>query len=173
MVASHATVRGAHYYGADGFDTFVAVHTLSHPVAQMIQLTGMIFEGVPELYPRLRIGFMEAGSSWVPFWMDRMDEEWEKRGDVEAPLCRRKPSEYLLGGQLYFAVESGEKSLPETVRRLGDAILFYASDVPHWDHDFPESLREAKERADVSPETRRKIVAENARRLYALPPRAG
>ena len=39
MVASHATVRGPHAFGADGFDKFIEVHTLSHPVAQMIQLT--------------------------------------------------------------------------------------------------------------------------------------
>ena len=166
MVASHATVRGPHFFGADGFDKFVEVHTLSHPVAQMIQLTGMIFEGVPEKYPRLRIGFMEGGCSWLPFWMDRMDEEWAKRGAVEAPLCRKKPSEYLRSGQLYFAAEGDEKSVPEVVRRLGDDIIFYATDVPHWDHDFPENLREMATREDLSAEARKKILSDNARRLY-------
>ena len=117
MVACHATVRGPHFFGADGFDKFVEVHALSHPVAQMIQLTGMIFEGVPEKYPSLRIGFMEAGCSWLPFWMDRMDEEWSKR-KAEAPLCRKKPSDYLRSGQLFFAAEGDEKSVPEVIRRL-------------------------------------------------------
>ena len=84
----------------------------------------------------------------------------------------RKPSEYLRSGQLYFAVESGEKSLPEVVRRLGDSTLFYASDIPHWDHDFPASLRELRGREDVSRETRQRILSENARRMYALNPRA-
>ncbi len=168
MVACHATVRGPHFFGADGFDSFIEVHTLSHPVAQMIQLTGMIFEGVPEKYPRLKIGFMEAGCSWVPYWMDRMDEEWEKRGAVEAPLCRKKPSEYVRSGQLYFAAEADEKSLPEAARRLGDEIIFYASDVPHWDHGYPENIREMAARDDLSVETRRKILSENARRLYEV-----
>jgi predicted TIM-barrel fold metal-dependent hydrolase len=167
MVACHATVRGPHVFGADGFDKFVEVHTLSHPVAQMIQLTGMIFEGVPELYPRLRIGFMEAGCTWLPFWMDRMDEEWEKRGAVESPFCRKAPSEYLKSGQLYFAAEGDEKSVPEVVRRLGDDIIFYASDVPHWDHDFPHNIQQLATRDDLSLATRRKILGENARRLYA------
>ena len=166
MVACHATVRGPQYFGADGFDKFIEVHTLSHPVAQMIQLTGMIFEGVPEKYPQLRIGFMEAGCSWVPFWMDRMDEEWAKRGAAEAPLCRRKPSDYLRSGQLYFAAEGDEKSVPEVVRRLGNDIVFYATDVPHWDHDFPENLHEMARRDDLSVETRRKILYDNARRMY-------
>jgi len=167
MVACHATVRGPHFFGADGFDKFIEVHTLSHPVAQMIQLTGMIFEGVPEKYPRLRIGFMEAGCSWLPFWMDRMDEEWAKRGEVEAPLCRKKPSDYLRSGQLFFAAEGDEKSLPEVVRRLGDDLIFYASDVPHWDHDYPANIHELTGRDDLSVETRQKILSENTRRLYA------
>lgn len=170
MVAVHATVRGPHYFGADGFDKFIEVHTLSHPFAQMMQLTGIIFEGVPEKYPRLKIGFMESGCTWVPFWMDRMDEEWEKRGEVEAPLCKRKPSEYVVGGQLYFHAESDEKSIPEAVRRLGDHILFYASDYPHWDASFPENLHHMAEREDLSPETRRRILYENAQRLYQTAP---
>src|SRR5467141_2523557 len=152
MVACHATVRGPHFFGADGFDKFVEVHTLSHPVAQMIQLTGMIFEGVPEKFPSLR-----------------MDEEWSKR-KAEAPLCRKKPSEYLRSGQLFFAAEGDEKSVPEVVRRLGNDIIFYASDVPHWDHDFPENIRELATREDLSVESKRKILYENTRRLYELAP---
>jgi uncharacterized protein len=109
---------------------------------------------------------MEAGCSWVPFWMDRMDEEWAKRGAAEAPLCRRKPSEYVKSGQLFFAAEGDEKSVPEVVRRLGNDIVFYATDVPHWDHDFPENLREMATRDDLSVETRRKILHDNARRMY-------
>ena len=56
---------------------------------------------------------------------------------------------------------------PAAVRRLGDDVVFYASDVPHWDHDYPEGLREMATREDLSLETRRKILADNSRRLYA------
>lgn len=168
MVASHATVRGPHLVGADGFDRFIEVHTLSHPVAQMIQLTGMIFAGVPEKFPRLRLAFMEGGCSWLPFWMDRMDEEWEKRGEVEAPLCRQKPSDYLRGGQIYLAAEGDEGSLPEVVRRFGHDMVFFATDFPHWDHDYPENLYAMAAREDLSPASRQRILADNARRLYGF-----
>jgi predicted TIM-barrel fold metal-dependent hydrolase len=167
MVAIHATVKGPEYFGGGVFDKFIEVHTLSHPVAQMIQLTGMLFEGVPELFPRLKIAFMESGCSWVPFWMDRMDEEYEKRGEIEAPLLKKEPSEYVRGGQLYFHAEADEQSMAEAVRRLGDDILFYATDFPHWDHSAPESMHEMAGREDLSLETRRKVLADNARRLYA------
>jgi uncharacterized protein len=162
----HATVGGPHYYGADGFDKLIEVHTLSHPFAQMMQLTGMIFEGVPELFPDLRIAFMESGCSWVGFWMDRMDEEWEKRGEIEAPLCKKKPSEYVTGGNLYFHAEADEKSIPEAVRRLGANVLFYATDFPHWDHSAPHSIDEMAERDDLDEATRRRILYETSQELY-------
>src|SRR5437868_3008165 len=80
MVGVHATVRGPHFFGADLFDRFVEVHTLSHPFAQMIQMTSLAFRGVFEAFPRLKVAFLEAGCTWVPYWLGRMDEEWEKRG---------------------------------------------------------------------------------------------
>ena len=140
----------------------------------MMQLTGVVFEGVPELFPDLRIAFMESGCSWVGFWMDRMDEEWEKRGEIEAPLCKLKPSEYITSGRIFFHAEADEQSIPEAVRRLGDDILFYATDFPHWDHSAPHSIDEMSERDDLSESTRRKILYQTASKLYErLPVAAG
>ncbi len=67
--------------------------------------------GIPEKFPKLRIAFLECGAGWVPYWMERMDEEWEKRGDVEAPLCKHKPSEYIAHGNWFFATEPEEGML--------------------------------------------------------------
>jgi len=168
MLASHATVRGPHYYGADVFDRFIEVHTLSHAFAQMTQFASLVFRGVPERFPKLRIGFMEAGCSWLPFWIDRMDEEWEKRGALEAPECKHAPSEYVKRGSLYVSVESGEKSLAEVVRRFGDDNIVFASDLPHWDCEYPENLHSIKSRPDLSESTKAKILATNVAKLYGL-----
>ncbi|MBI4481545.1 MAG: amidohydrolase family protein, partial [Acidobacteria bacterium] len=81
--------------GFDFFDKFLQVHTLEHPFAILIQFTHMLFEGVFVRFPGLRVAFLEAGSGWIPYMMDRMDEEYEKRGEAETPLLKRKPSEYI------------------------------------------------------------------------------
>jgi predicted TIM-barrel fold metal-dependent hydrolase len=167
MVASHATVRGPHYFGADAFDSFIEVHTLSHAFAQMTQFTSLVFSGVPERFPKLRIGFMEAGCSWLPYWIDRMHEEWEKRAQVEAPHCRHDPAEYLRRGNLFVSVESGEGSLAEVIRRFGDDCIVFASDFPHWDAEYPENLHALRRRDDLSEVSRRKLLHDNAVRLYA------
>ena len=67
-----------------------------------------MFRGVFDRFPKLRVAFMEAGCSWAPYWFGRMNEEWEMRGEVEAPMCKRKPIEYLKDGRIYFHAEDYE-----------------------------------------------------------------
>ena len=134
----------------------------------MIQMTSLVLQGVFEAFPRLRVGFMEAGCTWAPYWLDRLDEEWEKRGALEAPKCPRKPSEYLTSDRVFYPAEASERLLGPTVDALGQAGIFYASDFPHWDHGFPGNIKELRDRADVSEDTKRTILATTARRMYGL-----
>jgi hypothetical protein len=168
MVGVHATVRGPHFFGADLFDRFIEVHTLSHAFAQMIQMTSLAFQGVFEAFPRLKVAFLEAGCTWVPYWLGRMDEEWEKRGSLEAPGCKRKPSDYLTSDRIFYPAEAGEWLLGPTAEALGKAGIFYASDWPHWDNEFPENIHHMAERKDISDELKRQIFSGTARRLYGL-----
>lgn len=168
MVGVHATVRGPHFFGADLFDRFVEVHTLSHPFAQMIQMTSLAFQGVFEAFPRLKVAFLEAGCTWVPYWLGRMDEEWEKRGALEATKCLSKPSVYLTSERVFYPAEASEWLLGPTAAALGEAGIFYASDWPHWDHEFPENIHEMGKRADLSEELKRRVFGGAARRLYGL-----
>jgi predicted TIM-barrel fold metal-dependent hydrolase len=167
-VAVHASggVGGADVE-AQAFQELIEVHTISHPFPQMFQLTGMVFGGVPELFPRLRLLYLEAGVGWVPYWMERMDREYELRA-VEAPLCKLKPSEYIRGGRLFFSCEAGERLLPAAAAMVGEDVLLYASDYPHWDMDYPDSAKELWERNDLGERLKRKILGENAQRAYNL-----
>lgn len=166
MVGVHATVRGPQYFAADQFDQFIEVHTLSHSFAQMMQMTSLIFRGVLDEFPKLRIAFMEAGCSWAPYWAGRMDEEWEKRGKVEAPLCKKKPSEYVKSGNVYFHAEDYEPFVGETAKYLRPDVLYYASDYPHWDMEFPENIEQLGKRKDLSDGEKKWLLADSAKRLY-------
>ena len=57
--------------------------------------------------------------------MERMDEEWEKRGKVESPLCKHKPSEYIGHGNWFFALEPEEETLPYAIERIGDDKIIF------------------------------------------------
>jgi len=44
----------------------------------------------------------------------------------------------------------------------------YASDFPHWDHSWPASIDEIRQRGDLNDTQKQKILADNARKLYKL-----
>jgi predicted TIM-barrel fold metal-dependent hydrolase len=165
-VAVHAF--GGDEAGTEIFDQFICLHTTGHPFPVLRQLTAMIFGGIPELYPKLKIGYLEIGCGWIPYWMERMDEEWEKRGHVEAPLCKKKPSEYLTGGNIYYGCEPEEKMMGYIVNEIGSKTLMYASDYPHWDMSWPESAVIIWRREDLSTEAKKDILENNAKRFYDL-----
>ena len=150
------------------FERFIQVHSLGHPFTQMKQFVSIMFEGVPERFPALRLAFLEAGCGWTVFLLDRMDERYHLRAHVEAPLLTKTPSEYVADGNIYFSLETDERMLPETMRILGDDIFVFASDFPHWDGEYPENMRHLLAREDLSEEQRIKVTRTNALRLYGM-----
>jgi predicted TIM-barrel fold metal-dependent hydrolase len=148
------------------FDSFIFMHTIGRPVETFIQFAGLMYGGVAERFPKLRIAFLECGVGWVPYWMERMDEEWEKRGKIEAPLCKNKPSEYVKHGNWFFAMEPEEETLPYVIERIGEDKIVFASDYPHWDGIFPHVVSTIRGRKDISESAKAKVLGENAKRFY-------
>jgi predicted TIM-barrel fold metal-dependent hydrolase len=153
--------------GSDRFDNFFFTHLVAHPFEQMIALASVAAGGVLERFQTLRFAFMESGCGWIPYWLERLDEHYEKRANL-VPTIKAKPSEYVLSGRVYFTFEPEERTLPDVIRHIGDDILMYASDYPHWDCIFPESARTILKRDDISELTKRKLLHDNASRFYKL-----
>ena len=166
------TVHGApsRGMGFDFFNKFLQVHTLEHPFAILIQFTNMIFEGVFERFPRLRVAYLEAGSGWLPYMMDRMDEEFEKPYRFQAPLLRKKPSEYIRSGQVWTTCEVEEQALPHVLKQFNPRCIMWPSDYPHerlpdmFKRDIPEFLG----RKDIDDETKKWILHDNPINFYKL-----
>jgi predicted TIM-barrel fold metal-dependent hydrolase len=121
---------------------------------------------------RHKVGFMEAGCGWVPFWLEHMDEEFELR-HRETPWLSARPSEYLTSGQAYFGVEPEERLIPIAAEVIGEGALLYASDYPHWDSGWPNTARALLEREDLNDHLKRKLLGENALGFYRMPVAAG
>ena len=158
----------AQQLGFDYFERLIEARTLSHPFGQMIQMTSMMFGGVFDAFPRLRVSYMEAGAGWVPYFMERLDMEYEHR-TLQAPELKRPPSEHIKSGRIFFHTELEEAGLSYALKMLRDDIFFIASDYPHEPkEEFPEVLSAFMERQDVSEEAKGKILYENPKRLYKL-----
>ncbi len=125
--------------GADRFTTFFAAHAASHPMEQMLAMISLIGGGVLERHPRLRVAFLESGCGWLPYWLWRMDEHWEKTEGIEGePVLSMTPSDYFRR-QGWISCESDEPYVREVLDFIGEDRLLFASDYPHPDHQWPET----------------------------------
>lgn len=152
--------------GFDFFPRLIQARTLSHPFAQMIHLTSIILEGVLERFPKLKIASLEAGCEWIPFLIDRLDMEYRNRSP-QAPLLKKKPSEYMKGGQIYYHAELWETMLPYVIERIGEDLILYASDYPH-EPDLAQAIRNFEKRKDLTDSAKRKILSDNGKRFYNM-----
>jgi predicted TIM-barrel fold metal-dependent hydrolase len=164
-------VHGAPAYGIglERLHRLIEVRTLTHGFSQMIQMTSMMFGGVFDEFPELRVAYCEAGTGWVPYLVERLDLEYSSRHN-QVPWVKQPPSEHLRSGRIFFHTELGEKNLAHAIRMLGrDDAFFCASDYPHEPREeFPEALEEFAERDDIAAGTRRKILWDNPIRMYGL-----
>src|SRR5206468_10608075 len=79
----------------------------------------LIATGVPARFPRLKFVFIEAGISWVPHAMMRLDRYWEEmRGDV--PFLEERPSAYMRC-QMFFATQPIEEPEDRKSTRLNSS----------------------------------------------------
>ncbi|MDE2766052.1 MAG: amidohydrolase family protein [Chloroflexota bacterium] len=155
--------------GAELFPKFIQTHTVAHPYGILRQFTSMMFEGVFERFPAVRFAFLEAGAAWAPWWLDRMDEEYEHRGAVDAPALAKPPSHYVRQGcNIFFGSEANERLLEAAMQFIGDDCVMYASDYPHWDGAYPVSLREMAARPNLTPAQKYGVLRGAAERFYGL-----
>ena len=161
--------NGAHLQSAGGerFDTHFMLHAVGHPVEQMIALANIVCGGVVEDFPTLRFGFLEAGCGWAAYWVERLDEHFERRSG-EMPKMTKEPSDYFADGNLFLSSEPDERLVPVVAEQLGQGCLLYSSDYPHTDSKFPYSVKCVKERDDLPDGLLPKLLGRNAARYYGL-----
>jgi uncharacterized protein len=154
--------------GLDRVCSFLEAHMLEHPVGLFLQITNMMFQGVFQEFPRLRIAYLEAGAGWVPFMMDRMEEDYEKFAARLAPQLKSPPSHFFKGGNIFVTVEVEERTAPYVVELLRPDVIMWASDFPHERErdQFGGDLPHLMAREDLSDEIKQKILADNPVRFY-------
>ncbi len=138
----------------------------SHPWGAMRFVAAFIGAGILDRYPNLRVGILECGFGWLPFWGKRMDEQIGYVGGT--PTLKHRPSDYLTSGRFFSSIEmhEGEDMFNSVRGFLGDDVLMYASDYPHSECHFPNSIDHVLGWSTLKPETRQKLFWDNATRFY-------
>jgi predicted TIM-barrel fold metal-dependent hydrolase len=126
-------------------------------------LMSIIFAGVLEHRPQLKIVIGEAGTGWIPYILDRMDAEWEDQ--FKELDLKMKPSGYWYR-QCYATYQSDPVGV-KLIDELGVDNIMWGSDFPHPDGIWPDSQEYIqKELGHLPADVRKKIVCDNAAKLY-------
>jgi predicted TIM-barrel fold metal-dependent hydrolase len=166
--------------GFDHMEIRPAAHALAHPFGVLISLTSMVFNGVFDHNPGLRVGFLEGGVAWLLVALERFDRSYM----THVPYNPRREllelgegqtvADYLAtlagDGRLVIGCEGEEAELPRGVELLGSGAFMFSSDFPHEvsAQMCKEELAEIQESSALSGAQKHDILAESARRFYRL-----
>jgi predicted TIM-barrel fold metal-dependent hydrolase len=138
-------------------------HTFAHNrVLPVVAFRDLVANRIPEQFPRLRWGFIEAAASWVPYIVHVL------RRSVRADLKTKNPQDLFRDYRFWVACEADEE-LPHLLNYIGEDHLVIGSDYGHNDPSKePEFVKHMRAREDVAPSAIEKILCDNPRRLYGL-----
>ncbi len=172
---------GVHFkIGLDQMDVYPPVHALGHPFALMISCGSMVFNGVFDKFPHLRVAFLEGGVAWLLLILERFDRSYDThipynpRGELLNLGEGRRVSGYLRDlidqGRFFVGCEGEEPAIADAVRHAGNKAFMFSSDFPHevntdmCRHEIGEIL----EHRALTDADKKAILCENALRFYGM-----
>ena len=160
------STAAADRYGIRNAERYGFNHMISHSFEQMFACMSLIAGGVLEKFPELRVGFFEAGCSWLVYWLNRMDDHYGHRILGKQMPISKKPSEYFQA-QCLVSCDPGDETIPYAIDALGAGKIAFATDYPHFD-SAGGAVAEFLSLDGISPGDQRKILWDNAARFYGL-----
>ena len=108
----------------------------AQPFEQMLGLGSFLGGGVLERHPKMKVAFLEANCSWLPWLLWRLDEGYEREGDIFMQDIKMPPSEYFKR-QCFISIEPDETPARHTIEEFGCDQLVFSTDYPHGDSKYP------------------------------------
>ena len=166
-IGFHEASGSASPQAGEQFDpNFGLRRVYAQPLTQMMGLGSFLAGGICARHPGLQVAFLEANCSWAPWLLWRMDEGYEREGDVFMAELTMPPSEYF-ARQCYISIEPDELPAVHMVDQLGADRVVFSTDYPHGDSRYPESVQ-AFLALPLSDEDKRKILWDNCARFYKI-----
>ena len=133
-------------------------------------LLNSAYSGMFDRHPDLKMVSVESGIGWVPFMLEAMDYELEENAPEWFHRLQKLPSEYFRDNwYATFWFETGRGDLQHLIDAVGEDNIMFETDFPHPTCLHPNPLEMVREKiTSLRPETQRKVMGENAVRLYKL-----
>jgi len=144
-----------------GEENFRSVDYMGIPGPPAQTLATLIFDGVLERFPDLRIGVIEQGAIWVPSWLRQMESAFEAfaRHEERLQALSLRPTEYVRR-QVRFTPYPTE-DVGWIIEQAGPEVCLFSSDYPHVEGGRRPIERFEASLADASAEIRRRFYCDN------------
>jgi len=168
-------------FGLDQLSQFVPIHAIGHPTGLMINCASMVYSGVFDRFPKLRVAYLEGGVAWMLLLLERLHDSHEaifqylppgEYGLREEDDPRKYIKDLIANDRLYLGIETEELTLPFALKVVGNRPFLYSSDFPHevtlesCRHDIAELL----ESTELAEADKTAMLSLNAERFYQLRP---
>jgi len=162
-LVGHPRYTGSEWYrDRDPGFMFVTMNVIQDP---RMALTTMVYDGVFERFPKLRVATIEAMAGWVGEWLERLNYRFKYMKHTSQ--MKRSASEYFVRN-IWINGDPEEKMLPLIVQFAGDEKFFIGSDYPHAE-GFVQPMKKARELlAGLPAPSVDKILGENARKFFGI-----
>jgi predicted TIM-barrel fold metal-dependent hydrolase len=133
-------------------------------------LLNSAYSGMFDRHPDLQMVSVESGIGWVPFMLEAMDYELEENAPEWFDKLQKLPSQYFRDNwYATFWFEKGHGDLQHLVDIVGEDRIMFETDFPHPTCLHPSPLDLVRDKVStLRPETQRKVMGENAVKLYRL-----
>ena len=144
-------------------ETFIAIAPIS--ICEVVST--LVFTGILARHPRLRFVLVECGIGWIPYFVERMDQTFEKHRFWTKSVITEKPSTYWYGQG--YATFIRDLAGVESRHRAGLRNIMWSTDYPHSDSTWPKSREALAEHFNgVPPAERALITGGTCAALYGL-----
>ncbi|MBI2709012.1 MAG: amidohydrolase family protein [Actinobacteria bacterium] len=144
-----------------GEENFRSVSYMAIPGPPMQTLATMIFDGVLDRFPRLRIGVIEMGAIWMPSWMRQMEAAFEAfvRHEERLQKLELRPSEYVV--RQIRATPYPTEDVGWITEQIGPDVCLFSTDYPHVEGGRRPVERFEASLGDASAEVRQRFYCDN------------
>jgi predicted TIM-barrel fold metal-dependent hydrolase len=144
-------------------ETFIAIAPIS--ICEVVST--LTFTGILERHPKLHYVLVECGIGWIPYFLERMDQTFNKHRFWTKSVITEKPSLYWYrqGHATFIQDLAGVAER----HRAGLRNIMWSTDYPHSDSTWPKSREALAEHfKDVPADERTLIAGGNCADLYGL-----
>ena len=162
------TYFGTYPWESQDEDTKLAIGGTLLFIGNARVVTNIILSGMLDRHPTLKMVSVESGVGWIPFILEALDYEMSENAPKQLAGMSMMPSEYFRRN-LYATFWFEKTNVPALIESVGEDNVLFETDFPHPTCLYPKPLDTVAEKmSTLEPAVQRKILGENAAKLYRL-----